>query len=340
MKVALTCDHLLERTPVHSLLEMACSMFPDAVIFTLAHEKGKVLGPIELHSIRSSYLTKKVKTIQQLEANFALIPSAAKKLQIPCSFDLVIHFSTGLSHGISTCKESTVVTYLYENHLEKERVSFMGKVFNAYVQAWSNKFLVNNPNLLESIKSAKRDSELLRPFFKFEDFVAQNNEQQENRIVFHPGSLKKKDVFKVLDVLKNKNLDVVIVSEKELPYISSELEVLVNPCSGNLSPVFASAIGLIEGSQKGVPIFSLQALASGRPIYALNDDYNDQVLSLKTGSIYSSVEALIEGLSKIEKSNYDPKSLRSHAARYSQIRFKSGLMKKLKDIGRPVQFSS
>ena len=44
MKIAITCDQLVERRPVHQLVQMACKLFPSAVVYTLVHQKGKVLG--------------------------------------------------------------------------------------------------------------------------------------------------------------------------------------------------------------------------------------------------------------------------------------------------------
>ena len=339
MKVALTCDHLLEREPVHSLLEMACSMFPEAMIFTLAHQKGKVLGPIELHSIRSSYLSNKVKNLKELESASMLIPSAAKKLQIPCSFDLVIHFSTGLAHGISTCENTSVITYLYEDRFDQKTSTFLGKVFHSYLKSWSHKFLEKTPHLLRSINDKNLNSELLRPFFKFEDFSLQKNESQESLVVVHPGDLCQKEVLNILKHLEQQGLKVVIISNQELSYIGKDIEVLVSPCSGKLLPLFSSSLALVDGSQKRIPLFSLQALASGRPILALNGEYNDQVLSSKTGFLYRNIDDLTQGLLEVSNISFSPESLRSSAARYSQIRFKSGLMRKLKDIGHPVQFS-
>ena len=46
MKVAITCDQLVERRPVHQLVQMARKLFPTAVVYTVAHQKGKVLGHI------------------------------------------------------------------------------------------------------------------------------------------------------------------------------------------------------------------------------------------------------------------------------------------------------
>ena len=164
MNVAITCDHILERKPVHRLVELACSMFPDATVYTLAHCPGKVLGQIEMHSIRSSFLSNVVKTEEEFRAKGYLIPNAAKKLSIPCSVDLIINFSTGFSHGISCCEKTEVLNYFFSDDTRLEKKKFSEKIFQLYLQSWAKKKINRHSHLIQSYEALCPGAEVVRRF--------------------------------------------------------------------------------------------------------------------------------------------------------------------------------
>ena len=111
MKIAISCDHVIERNQALAIVEMVGAVYEDAEIFTIVHKPGSVLGPIEQRKIRSTYLSHKVKDKDHFYRCGFLVPSAAKNLHIPCNFDLVVNISSGLSQGIQTCEGTKVLTY-------------------------------------------------------------------------------------------------------------------------------------------------------------------------------------------------------------------------------------
>ena len=66
MKTAIAIDSLLLRDETIFLLELVLNLYPDSEIYTLVHQQGKILGPIETKTIVSSFLTHRFKQASQI----------------------------------------------------------------------------------------------------------------------------------------------------------------------------------------------------------------------------------------------------------------------------------
>ncbi len=139
MKTAISIDTLLERDHSTKLLNILCELLPEAPIYTLVHQKGR-LRNLKKKRVCSSFLSHKIQHHDQVGHYFFALPSAATHLFIPCKYGLVFNISRGLSHGIKKCKKSLQVTYLYDNYwTEKKSDSIREKLFKSYVKHWSRK---------------------------------------------------------------------------------------------------------------------------------------------------------------------------------------------------------
>ena len=127
MKVALSTDTLLKRDHSTEIYDLLCELFPEAEAYALAHRPGTILGPAEHRKVHSTFLSTKVQSHEEIGKYFFSIPSALKNLFIPCSNNVILNISRGLSHGIKKCKESYQITYLYDEFwFDKKRDSFAG----------------------------------------------------------------------------------------------------------------------------------------------------------------------------------------------------------------------
>lgn len=330
MKVAITCDHILERKPVHRLIELACSMFPEATVYTLAHCPGKVLGQIEMHSIRSSFLSNVVKTEKEFKAKAYLIPHAAKKLSIPCSVDLIINFSTGFSHGISCCEKTEVLNYFFSDDTRLEKKKFSEKIFQLYLQNWSKKKVNRRSHLIQSYESLCPGAEVVRPFFNFEDYYFHETTPEGNIALINPGSLSLSELRQLSESFRQEKLRVVIIGEK---LDIQDVEFLKNSCSGELAPLFKDAVIVVEGNSTSFPEFALSSFASGRRVYIKNTPIAHAFLGNDLPNYFNHVDELEFNGWVFAK----PQQLRDHAARYGQLLFKTGLMRQLKNMGYPYR---
>ena len=85
MKVAIVCDQLVERTPAHTLVSWFAIYFLRQR-FIPWPQKRKGSGAVEMHSIRSTFLSNEVESLEQLKAKSFHLPRAIKSLPVPCSF--------------------------------------------------------------------------------------------------------------------------------------------------------------------------------------------------------------------------------------------------------------
>ena len=207
MKMALTLDHLIARVHATAIFEEIMGLYKDAEIWTIVHNRGGVLGPVEMRKIHSSFLSHKVKDKSSFKKLSFLGPSAAKKLFIPCSYDLIINISTGLSHGIKKCKETKQVTYLYD-FLPSDNSSFIGKIFKSYLRKWSLENIKQSDLLLTSShtlnKSLGLNGKVLYPFFKLEDFpLIPSAHWKHDFFVINGEGMNLKEAKEVIGILKN-----------------------------------------------------------------------------------------------------------------------------------------
>jgi len=329
MKVAITCDHIVERKPVHRMIELACSMFPEATIYTFAHKPGKVLGPIEMHSVRSSFLSNVVETEKDFRKKSHLIPTAAKKLSIPCSIDLIINFSTGLSHGISHCEKTSVLNYFFSNELNLPATSFSEKIFKSYLKSWAKKKRNEHSHQVQSYENLIPGLEVVRPFYNFEDFVFHNSSPNGKLAIINPGQLTQKELRKLTEHLLAQELKVIILGEK-MDIVGAEF--LKNTCSGELNPLFEKAEVVVEGNHLSFPEFGLSSFASGRKAWVKRSGISQSYLGNDLPYFFEDVLEIKPESGELKRSRY-----RDHAARYSQLLFKTGLMRQLKNIGHPYR---
>ena len=332
MKVAISCDHILERKPIHRMIELACSMFPDAVIYTLAHKPGQVLGPIEMHSIRSSFLSNVVETEKDLKKKSYLIPVAAKKLSIPCSVDLIINFSSGFSHGISHCEKTSVLNYYFADDLNALPKSFSEKLFKSYLKNWSKRKFDSYSHKVQSHENLVPGLEVLRPFYNFEDYMFHEKPSTGNVALINPGNLTHRELFDLSEGFTEKNLRVVILGEKIIGI--NNVEFLKNSCSGELTPLFEQAKVVVEGNSTSFPEFGLSSFASGRNVWVKESVISRNFLGRDLPYFFRTVDQIIDNS---DKSCNAQSKYRDHAARYSQLLFKTSLMRQLKNMGHPYQ---
>ena len=67
MKIAISCDHVLSNSHYMSLVESFANIYQNATIYTLAHKIGAVQGRLELHPIKSTFLSNLVDDKNKLD---------------------------------------------------------------------------------------------------------------------------------------------------------------------------------------------------------------------------------------------------------------------------------
>lgn len=296
MNIALSVDSVLFRDDSFTTFDCFVDYFDQAPVFTFAHRPGRVLGPLERRKVHASFLSHKVEDVFQLRKNSYLVPSASKKLSISCSYDLVVNFSRGLSHGISRCENTKQLTYLYDLDSLPQKGSLRERFFGAHVNRWAMKNL-DSPHELwvssETLKSelalyTDRSLKVVTPFIDLHEFPPiPENVYAHDFYLINAESLTVSLAQKLLKVLPERglafrfvgadqHLDVLKTQEKKNLFAGVR-------CGGELAPLLAASRGLLDiGSDCGaIPQMALQALSCGRPVVAAKTPLREEFLNLQ-----------------------------------------------------------
>lgn len=305
MKIVVSCDALVARDYAVSIVESMLLLYEDAELYSIVHHEGKIIGPVEQRRIHSSYLS----TIINDDYPFGdlwwkkahLIPSALKKLHIPCSVDLIINISSGFSQGISHCEGVKQITYLVDNQFEMRKPKFFReKIFRSFLENWAEKSLLRCDELwVPSEKSALFWSErhsnvkVLSPFFKASDFplfpAAIRKTLPSDFLALESNGLTGAQAEQIILGLLEQNIKFKFVGrddhldslkEKYNENNDDTVEFWGERCAGELAPFLAAARGYICFQKSGFPIHAIEALSTGTPVWMARDsqslDYLDQ----------------------------------------------------------------
>ncbi|TDJ06177.1 MAG: hypothetical protein E2O68_05440 [Deltaproteobacteria bacterium] len=323
MKIALTIDHLIAREHSTAIFEEIMGLYKDAEIWTIVHKQGGVLGPIEMRKIHSSFLSHKVKNINTFKKLSFLGPSAAKKLFIPCSYDLIINISTGLSHGIKKCKETKQVTYLYD-FSPSDSGTFMQKIFKGHLKKWSLEHIKQSDFLLTSSKYLNKslglNGKVLYPFFKLEDFpLIPSSHWKHDFFVINSEGMTLKEANLLISYFKDQKYCFIGNIPKGLD-ISVEVN-MGNKCNGELAPLMASSKGLIHFGENSFPQIALKNLAVGRPLLVKDSALNREFFEGRPGVTFFTLDNLLDKIENFDTSA-PPEKIRATAMKYHPVGFK------------------
>jgi glycosyltransferase involved in cell wall biosynthesis len=99
MRVALIHDWLNGMRGGEKVLEALCEIFPEATIFTLFYQRGKVSSGISSHKVKTSFLNKIPGMKKSYRNLLPLYPKAMEALKLD-KFDLCISVSHSVAKGI------------------------------------------------------------------------------------------------------------------------------------------------------------------------------------------------------------------------------------------------
>lgn len=346
MKVAISCDDLLSRDHYTEIVETVAMVYEDAKIYTLAHKEKAMLGTIELRSILSSYLSHNIKDRESLAKNSYLIPKAATNLFIPCTTDVIINISNGMSSGIRKCEETKLITYLYDFfYLNRKKKSLREKIFGGYTKKWSVKALcqsdeiwVPNSAMKEVVQSFfKGEVRIIEPPFRSDDYPVLPIEGKSlDYYAVNTQGLELKIATELCEFLSTYDISYKFFGEdshlEELKYFADDPRFLGERCSGELAPFLAHSRAIIDLSNDAFPEQGLKGLSCGRPVICKESDnyksfLGDYGISWISGSSESIIDAVKEMNNKFQ--TYDRKKLHGITNKFHELKFKSEITRRL-----------
>lgn len=346
MKIAITCDYLLERNHYAEVIEHICEIFPEARLYCFAHKEGKILGHIESRMITSTYLSKKIETEEEFYSYSYQIPSLAKNLFVSCEYDLIVNISKGFSQGIRKCDKTRLITYLYDLGFDnKIKKTFLQKIFYSFVLSWVKKTLKKSDLVMVSrqdiklvLQSVVPNAIVVPPPFRVSDYsLFPKNMFQHHFFAIEATGLSVEQAVDIASWMQEWEIPFQFIGNDEhLNSIKGNYEsnkFFGNRCSGEHAPVLAASKALISFNDQEFPNLVLATMATGRPVIVGNE--------LKkwvsgTGTYFASfhkgsVRAMIDEVFANEEA-LDGQKIRAHVMEYHDIKFKAHIKRTLESF--------
>lgn len=338
MKVALSTDWVLKRDHGIEMLDLMAELYREAELYTLAHVPKAVLGPIEERPIRSTFLSKKVTEPSEIFKYLFALPSTLKGLFIPCSVDVIINISRGLSHGFKKCDKTPLLSYVYDLFwLSREPQGLKQRLFWGQAKSFALKefkkashIWAANADIQKELARHGIESEVLEPFYKVEEFpLFPENIFKREVIMIEPGELTDVELERLL-----LNLDghkVRLLGDARSGFDPAFF--LGNPCAGEFAPMLASSLVFMDFSRAVFPRNALAMHSCGGRVLAASENKQQVYLEGEGTRFYSKAELLNANLDELLK-DFDVDSKKLHASnnRFHGTRFKRKIEIKISSL--------
>jgi glycosyltransferase involved in cell wall biosynthesis len=358
MKVALVHDWLTGMRGGEKCLEVFCEMFPQAHLYTLLHVPGTVSKTIGQMDIRTSPLQKMPLSKKHYRYYLPLLPSIVDSWSTSDeSYDLVLSSCHCVAKGVKFPKAARRVCYCFtpmrylwcqaENYYRGNWKQTALSLVRNPIKRWD---LKSNQNVDEFIGISDHVSDRIRNFYKREAVTIYPPVDTEFYRLEEPSSSIKEDFYLIVGALEPyKRVDLAIdafrqwkrplkivgkgtmleVLKKEAP---DHVEFLGWRSDEEIRSLYHQARGLIFPGEEDFGIVPLEAQACGCPVIAYGvGGVKETVKDGETGVFFNetTIESLLQALTKFEKMSWERPKLRGQAERFSRPRFRCEMEKYL-----------
>jgi len=348
-RVALVHDFLLDLRGAERVFAAMCDAWPEADVFTAIYDEAGTEGRFAARAPRTSFLQRLRPTARSFRPLLPLYPHAVESLDLR-GYDTVISSSSAWAHGVLVDPGAVHVCYCHNpfRYAWSEReatLSARGPLMRAALRVLFNRWRqwdwiaaqrVDRYVANSGLTAARvrrywgRDSTVLHPPVELERFA--------------PGPVGAHYLV-LAELMPHKRIDVAVhaFNQLGLPLIvvgdgpeARRLRRLAGPTvsfTGRVSDervaeLLSSARALVVTAAEEFGIAAVEALASGRPVIALNSGgVRESVRDGETGAYYErdDPQALAEVVAGFDPLAVDPAACVDAAQRFSTERFQSAL---------------
>jgi glycosyltransferase involved in cell wall biosynthesis len=349
MRVAIIHYWLVTMRGGEKVLESLCRMFPDADIFTHAYAPEAVSATISRHNVRTSFIGRLPRPAKYYKSYLPLMPMALEQLDLR-GYDLIISSESGPAKGIvpppgaiHVCYCHSPMRYIWNMyHDYRDRAGPLKRLAMAplshYIRNWDalsstrvDHYVANSANVRQRIQRYyHRDSAVIHPPVSVAEFAPVGASQLEDYYLM-VGELvgyKRPDI--AVEAFNRLKRPLVVIGGGEM---LEEIRKLAGPTVTVLGPQrfdvlkhhYARCKALVFPGEEDFGIVPVEAMASGRPVLAYRaGGATETVVEGLSGLFFDkqSVEALIEGVMRMDCFDVDPAGILSHSRRFSEPLFR------------------
>ncbi len=347
-RVALSHDWLNGMRGGEKCLEILCELYPDAPIYTLFYEKGKVSDKIARHAVFSSRLQRFPSVFNRYRYYLPFYASAVSAFKLK-KYDLVLSTSHCVAKGIRKNKEALHVCYCFTP------ARYAWGFFEDYFSSmnWFSRLLIGR-TLKRFRKWDLKNNQGIDHFVAISQTVRQRIQKhygREAEVIYPPadtvyyapdGISVKRDGYLVVSALvPYKRIDLAVRafnrSGKKLVIVGDgpERKKLEGMAKKNirflgwqpdsvLRDHYRRSLALIFPGEEDFGIVPVEAQACGCPVIAFGrGGVLETVLENETGVFFreQTEESLMNAIQRFESGFLDPELARKNAERFSKERF-------------------
>lgn len=347
MRVALVHDWLTGIRGGERVLEALVALYPDATLHTLVHVAGSVSASIEGRPIRTSFIQRLPGAPRRFRYYLPVFPLAAGRLDLT-GYDLVLSTSHCVALGVrppaAACHVAycfTPMRYAWEfRHEYVQRVPpgarWMARVALGGLRQWdraAGRRVVHlaciSRHVAARIRTAYgRDARVIYPPVRTDFFQPAGEAGDAFLCVSAFAPYKRLDVAVDAFSRLGWRLDVIGAGPEEARLrrrAGPTIRFLGRQDDAALRRAYARCRAFIFPAEEEFGIAPLEAMAAGRPVIAYRRGALTETLVEGVSGLFfdeQTPEALIDALHRFEARSFGPETIRAHALRFGETRFR------------------
>lgn len=359
MKIALVHEYLNQFGGAERVLQVLCSTFPDAPIYTLFYDAEATGGVFEDREIRTSFL-QKVPFIKKYHRFFPIfMPLAIERFDFS-DFDVVLSISASFAKGIITKPGTKHICYC----LTPPR--FLWDDSQKFVEEFNYPRLIKwiLPPLITYLRLWDREASFrVDEFLAISNFVKDRVKKyylRDSDVVYSPVNVSKFYIsnevsdyyFMVGRLVSYKRFDLAIKAFNKLGWplkiagIGPEMKKLQKMANKNieflglisddkLAELYSHSRAFIFPQEEDFGITPLESMASGRPVIAYRGGGAVETIKEgETGVFFDdqSIDSLISAVKKSKHLNFDPEKCRKQADKFDTPIFQANMLNSINKL--------
>ncbi len=371
MKVAIVHDWLVNYGGGERVVEQMLALYPDADIYTLVYDKGKMASHFPPEKVHTSFL-QKIPCASKLYTKFLkFMPKAFESFDLS-GYDLVLASSSSCAKGVITAPTVPYLAYihtpmryawdLYFAYLKRSGLltRFFMKRWIPGIRQWDylssqriDTIICNSRYIARRIqKFWHRDAKVIHPPVDTERLTPNGKESEDFYIVFSRFvSYKRIDVaIQACGELGRKLIVIGSGSEEKhlkafaASFAGSSITFTGRLPDDKVADFLQRCRALIFCAEEDFGIIPVEAQACGRPVIAYGKGGAlETVVDGKTGIFFdgqdsqSLKEAMLRFEALAEQGIFKAQDIAAHAQQFSASRFRTQLKAQIDETVRMIQ---